>query len=966
MTQSRRLLGLAFGFLLAFNVQGEESFEFIQPEHGYFGTVSESETNITIDPPIKTQGKLVCKFSIIHHHDTPKPPFEISMENQEQGLAVVKATHLLNCEEQNEFKMHVEAIACDGTYAERAILRVVVNDINEFAPEFAEDSVSASVKEGVINDNIIQVKATDKDCSKQLSQICEYKIETENQPFQISSEGIISNTVPLNFTNAHNFVLSVVAKDCGDKKSSPILVIIEVKQPCRSGWTGLPSELSYTPGTGPQPLYSHSNLAFCNEDGEKSEFCPIESVEATLALETRHVGKGCDRDTYSISNQRILCGANEEGIKLLDNIPRSMQDTSSESDQSITRFDGNTGIEVTDKLTEAGSLKLDKFSISTWMKHEDNLAMEKHRKEHIFCIADDHKKNRHHSALFIRNCKLVLLLRREYVNGEENIFRPAEWRWNLPQVCDNEWHHYAINVNFPHVYLVVDGDLWTPEKDNPEIIDDWPLHPVGDQMTTKMSVGACWQGSENRFRHEIKGYLAGLVLLPGINENLEVLKCLHQCSESLQVPASSSIAPGMEMVSNKLGTRVTVDGSDPKDISSLVNQIAYLNTREFPSPGKRILTLSTRLNCKDGSSMALMDHKATIDVMPVPEPKIDIVGTSEIARDYDDFKLGVRIFTDVHIVMTSGSNRNGEPVNGIENRLDRCEVTVSPPLNGDHEFFEVPDDLLKSLKIQGSVSASGAIFRGAEMIYNYERLLRQVTYTNKKPAYYLNRQFKIICSEMNNRFMSNEYEQTLTVIHPTTIVNKETEESMNDQNKNHQQIYDIPHAHRGLDEQTIDEVGFKETQNSFHTGQAGAHSNVVALIAVVCVAFLAVLLILGIIRVRAGHQRSTNEDLQAEVEMAWDDSPLNITINPMQALSDGNKMSTSAPTLHENPCSDEILGDSLVDGMDSDDDDVDDDDSFGEDEEDDDLGSDDIHSRPVVMSKTGRGKQRLEWDDQDL
>lgn len=45
------------------------------------------------------------------------------------------------------------------------------------------------------------------------------------------------------------------------------------------------------------------------------------------------------------------------------------------------------------------------------------------------------------------------------------------------------------------------------------------------------------------------------------------------------------------------------------------------------------------------------------------------------------------------------------------------------------------------------------------MIYNYERLLRQVTYTNKKPAYYLNRQFKIVCSEMNGRFVSNEYSQ---------------------------------------------------------------------------------------------------------------------------------------------------------------------------------------------------------------
>ena len=43
-------------------------------------------------------------------------------------------------------------------------------------------------------------------------------------------------------------------------------------------------------------------------------------------------------------------------------------------------------------------------------------------------------KNRHHMALFVRNCKLVLLLRREYQQGEENVFRPAEWRWKLPQV----------------------------------------------------------------------------------------------------------------------------------------------------------------------------------------------------------------------------------------------------------------------------------------------------------------------------------------------------------------------------------------------------------------------------------------------------------------------------------------------------------------------------------------------------
>ena len=49
------------------------------------------------------------------------------------------------------------------------------------------------------------------------------------------------------------------------------------------------------------------------------------------------------------------------------------------------------------------------------------------------------------------------------------------------------------------------------------------------------------------------------------------------------------------------------------------------------------------------------------------------------------------------------------------------------------------------------------------MIYNYERLLRQVTYTNRKPAYYLNRQFKIACSELNGRFVSNEYVQTVSM-----------------------------------------------------------------------------------------------------------------------------------------------------------------------------------------------------------
>lgn len=70
------------------------------------------------------------------------------------------------------------------------------------------------------------------------------------------------------------------------------------------------------------------------------------------------------------------------------------------------------------------------LSVSFWMQHSPpaDHANNKHIKEHVLCLSDDHKKNRVHFAVFIRNCRLILLLRKEYTAEPKTIFRPAEFR----------------------------------------------------------------------------------------------------------------------------------------------------------------------------------------------------------------------------------------------------------------------------------------------------------------------------------------------------------------------------------------------------------------------------------------------------------------------------------------------------------------------------------------------------------
>ena len=57
-------------------------------------------------------------------------------------------------------------------------------------------------------------------------------------------------------------------------------------------------------------------------------------------------------------------------------------------------------------------------------------------------------------------------------------------------------------MEFPEVQLYVDGRPMVASKNNPEIIDDWPLHS-SHGLNTTLTVGACWQGNTHTPTREL-------------------------------------------------------------------------------------------------------------------------------------------------------------------------------------------------------------------------------------------------------------------------------------------------------------------------------------------------------------------------------------------------------------------------------------------------------------------------------
>ena len=880
-------LGIIFACFFVLAYARGPRLENVKPEVGYHAIARENGRNVEVSPRIRVVDGEVCNFIISNKHHG-EVPFMVQIVDKENGEAKLIAKKELNCEKRKAYKFDIAAVGCDGLTSENITVHLTVEDQNEFAPEFVQESYSAEADEDRLYDKIVQVEADDNDCSAKFSDICKYEILTRDQPFSIDQEGRIKNTEPLSWENAPNHILTVVAYDCGMKRSKPATVNIKVNRVCRFGWKGVHERIEYTPGSGRRALFPEARLELCDIP------CKLDRVAAKVSLATRHIGKGCDRDTYSVESQRKLCGASSDSIDLLPSPGIGAEwtrglptDDGHESDQ-IYEFDGTSNAVVIPETTLSHNLT-DNFTVAFWMKHEPYPDHnDTHMKEHIICNADDHKMNRHHYSIFVRNCRLILLLRREFYQERPSVFRPAEWRWKMPEVCDNQWHHYAVSVNFPEATLYVDGQQFKIQTNNPDIVDDWPLHPAKDINTTFV-VGACWQGKDEKMSFNFHGFLAGLSVLRGRTENPEVLACLHRCKEGLEVPPADLLEPGMELLTNSDLSEVTVEGNSKSNLEDLISRVGYVNSREFPTPGRRTVQITTSVTCARGKPIKVPAVEAYVMVLQPELPSITINGTPNLAREYEAFKQGIQLFASVSVLISQDQDEElalhgnlDSSSNSLDHKLDSCSVQVYPPLNPDHEYFKLPDSLMTHLGIHYKENKDGLVIFGADTIHNYDLVLRQIVYYNRKPAYYLNRAFKLVCSELNGRFVSNEYIQTLTVIHPRAEPGHEADPKPALEPVNHAQVHDHKVEFK---EAKVRAAGFMD--NGLGEGTEAiaktSASHAVAIIIVVCVGFLVFMIVLGVIRIRAAHHRS-RESRDEDQEMAWDDSSLTIIVNPMDQI----------------------------------------------------------------------------------
>ncbi|XP_003796423.1 calsyntenin-3 [Otolemur garnettii] len=882
-------------------------------EAEYQGIVMENDNTVLLNPPLFALDKdaplryagEICGFRL---HGSGVP-FEAVILDKATGEGLIRAKEPVDCEAQKEHTFTIQAYDCgegpDGANTKKshkATVHVRVNDVNEFAPVFVERLYRAAVTEGKLYDRILRVEAIDGDCSPQYSQICYYEILTPNTPFLIDNDGNIENTEKLQYSGERLYKFTVTAYDCGKKRAADDAEVeIQVKPTCKPSWQGWNKRIEYAPGAGSLALFPGIRLETCDE--------PLWNIQATIELQTSHVAKGCDRDNYSERALRKLCGAATGEVDLLPmpgpnaNWTAGLSVHYSQDSSLIYWFNGTQAVQV--PLGGPGGLGSgpqgslsDHFTLSFWMKHGVTPNKGKKEEETIVCNTVQNEDGFSHYSLTVHGCRIAFL----YWPLLESA-RPVKFLWKLEQVCDDEWHHYALNLEFPTVTLYADGISFDPAL----IHDNGLIHPP--RREPALMIGACWTEEKNKekekgdnstdttqgdplpIHHYFHGYLAGFSVRSGRLESREVIECLYACREGLDYRDFESLGKGMKVHVNPSQSLLTLEGDDVETFNHALQHVAYMNTLRFATPGVRPLRLTTAVKCfSEESCVSIPEVEGYVVVLQPDAPQILLSGTAHFARPAVDFEglEGVPLFPDLQITCSishqveakkdeswQGTVTDTRMSDEIVHNLDGCEISlVGDDLDPERESLLLDMASLQQRGLELTNTSAYLTIAGVESITAYEEVLRQARYRLRHGAALYARKFRLSCSEMNGRYSSNEFIVEVNVLH-----------SMNR----------VAHPSHVLSSQQFLHRGHQPPPEMAGHSLASSHRNsmvpsAATLIIVVCVGFLVLMVILGLVRIHSLHRRvsgvggpqGTSSDPK-DPDLFWDDSALTIIVNPMES-----------------------------------------------------------------------------------
>lgn len=390
-----------------------------------------------------------------------------------------------------------------------------------------------------------------------------------------------------------------------------------------------------------------------------------------------------------------------------------------------------------------------------------------------------------------------------------------------------------------------------------------------------------------------RGNLAGLMIRSGKLENKKVIDCLYTCKEGLDVQLPEEVASAVKVDFNPNQSSLTVEGDDIDAFDKVMQHISYLNSRQFPTPGIRHLRISTTVKCfNEEMCVTVPDAEGYVMVLQPEEPKISLSGIDHFARSAAEFESseGVTLFPELRIVSTITREVEADPETEITegndddptvqetvvseeimHNLDTCEVTaIGDELDGEHESLDLDVSQLQQHGLEMSYSHLGLVITGVNTMSNYEQLLHSIRYKNWHTEALFDRKFKLVCSELNGRYISNDFKVEVNVIHTVNPVD-------------HANAMVQPNFINPVHHASVDLSG----HNLVNAHQASVVPSAATIVIVVCVSFLVFMIILGVFRIRAAHQRTMRDQENGkENEMDWDDSALTITVNPMETYED--------------------------------------------------------------------------------